>query len=203
MGKRGYNPIILISVLSVTFILTVVGILWAQQFALNSTGENNLGTSVANSSQLINQNNSVATSNPLQTKEFTKKIKPKTKPLKVAADLENWPVKGQVTFVIDSAIITSEGLETINLLSEQILEYDPRNVAIKVTTNLGVSQSSQTLGKQRGEQVAGSLRDRVKHKIIISNNVYNNKSNPKQNNSSSTPEPRNPPVEVSLFNFNN
>ncbi len=199
MGKRGYSPIILISVLSVTFILSVAGILWAQQFALNSTVENNLGTSIANSSQLINQNNSVATSNPLQTKEIKKESTPKAKPLKIAADLENWPVQGQVTFVIDSATITSEGLETIKRLSEQISEYDPRSVAIKVSTNSGASSSSQTLGQKRGEQVAGSLRDRVKHKIII----YNNKPNLQEENSSSTPEPRNPPVEVRLLNFKN
>ncbi|MBW4511130.1 MAG: hypothetical protein KME64_32140 [Scytonematopsis contorta HA4267-MV1] len=197
MGKRGNNQIILISVLSVTFILSVAGILWAQQFALNSVVENNSRTAIANSSQLINQNNSVATSNPLQIKEIEKQSTPKAKTLKIAADLENWPVKGQVTFIIDSATITFEGLETIKRLSEQISEYDPRSVAIKVTTNLSASPSSQTLGQQRGEQVAGSLRDRVKHKIII----YNN--NPKQENSSSTPEPRNPPVEVRLFNFKN
>jgi outer membrane protein OmpA-like peptidoglycan-associated protein len=199
MGKPGNNPIILISVLSVTFILSVAAILWAQQFALNSTGENNSETAIANSSQLINQNNSVATSNPLQTKEIKKGATSKAKPLKIEADLENWPVKGQVTFFIDSANITSEGLETIKRLSEQIAEYDPRSVAVKVSTNLGASPSSQTLGQKRGEQVAGSLRDRVKHKIII----YNNNPNPKEENSSSTPEARNPPVEVSLFNFKN
>jgi outer membrane protein OmpA-like peptidoglycan-associated protein len=202
MSKRGDSPVILISVLGVTFALSVAGILWAQQFALNSTGGNNSENLTANSSKSINQDNTVYTSNPLQIKEITKETNSTStaKPLKVAADLVYWPVKGEVTFMTESESLTTEGLGIINRLSEQILEYDPKSVGVKVVTNLGASQSSQTLGQKRGEQVAGSLRDRgLKHRIAI----INNKLNPGKQNSPSTPESSNPSVEVTLFNLSN
>jgi outer membrane protein OmpA-like peptidoglycan-associated protein len=196
MSKHN-NPVPLISVIVVTLSLSVVGIWWANQygFGFNSNANNNLTTETENSSTQNQSSESEIKITPNISNSSTPTPTPASKKLKTAADINAWQEQVKVKFVADSGEMTEEGLETLNQVAKQIVEFDPDQVSIRVVYKPDSSESSKKLGEQRGENLAGYLRDRgLKHKIIISSRGANDLSKGLSPNG----QP-NTPLEVSLF----
>jgi outer membrane protein OmpA-like peptidoglycan-associated protein len=188
MSKRD-NPAVLVLTLIATFGVSVAGIWWAHQFGLG------LNSGVENDSEF----ETVYTSTPEPVSKLPNKNTlpptPITKQLKTANDIGKYQVKGLVKFPNYSTQIPDEGVQMLNKLAEKIAEFDPQTVAIRVISNFGDSESYQSLGQERGEEVAGYLRDRgLKHKIVISRK----RAKPTPDNFSPPDEP-NPPVEIQLY----
>ncbi len=203
MSKRE-SPIGLVLAFVVTFGLSAGGIWWAHQFGFgtHSSIENQLRTTVNSSNSTIPEANSAQTSvsalsvsdsksaDNVQspTKATVATITATAKRTKTADDLENFPVKGRVKFVIDSGQTTDEGEQVLERLVQEIKDYSTQGVAIRIGA-YKESESSKTLAQQRGENIAGYLRDRgLGHKIFISN----------RSSGENAQQTRNPPLEVSL-----
>ena len=54
--------------------------------------------------------------------------------------------------------ITDGGAEKLNQLKSEIAEFDSQTVGIRIYSNFGESEFSKQIGRQWGEEVAGSLR---------------------------------------------
>jgi cytoskeletal protein RodZ len=205
MSKRE-SPIGLVLALVATFGLSAGGIWWAHQFGFvtHSSVENQLQTTANSSDSNIPEANTTQTSmsalsvsNSKSTQNAQSPIKTTVTPIKVAPiraktgdDLENFPVKGTVKFVVDSsAQTTDEGEQVLERLVQEIKNYSTEGVAIKIALYGGWEESSKTLAQQRGENIAGYLRDRgLKHKIFISS----------RSSGENAKQTRNPPLQVSL-----
>jgi outer membrane protein OmpA-like peptidoglycan-associated protein len=181
MSKRD-SPFVLPLVLAVTFGLSMAGIWWAHQFGFASN------SSIENTSEITTEN-IYSSPTPIPT--------PIIKKLKTAADIEKFPVKGQVRFPKDSFYISEEAKPTLDQLVKQITEFEPQSVAIRVVsypTPYDDTEYNINLGQQRAEEVAGYLRDRgLKHKIIA---VGKDKTLPLPN--FSPEDNRNQRTEISL-----
>jgi outer membrane protein OmpA-like peptidoglycan-associated protein len=202
MSKRE-SPISLVLVLAATFGLSAGGIWWAHQFGFaHSSVESQLQTTTNSSDSTVPEANNTQTpvstlsvvSNSKSTKnaDSPTQIPPTpevpTKRAKTGDDLENFPVKGWVKFVTDSAQVTNEGEQVLERLVQDIKNFTTQGIAVKIAV-YGEPESSKTLGQQRGENIAGYLRDRgLGHRIFISH--QNSKENGKQN--------QNAVLEVSL-----
>jgi hypothetical protein len=203
MSKRE-SPIGLVLAFVVTFGLSAGGIWWAHQFGFgtHSSIENQLQTTANSSDSTIPEANSAQTSvsalsvndskstknGQSSTKATVTPITSAAKRAKTADDLENFPVKGRVKFVVDSGQTTDEGEQVLERLVQEMKDYSTEGVAVRIGA-YNESESSKTLAKQRGENIAGYLRDRgLGHKIFISN----------RNSGENAQQTRNPPLEVSL-----
>jgi outer membrane protein OmpA-like peptidoglycan-associated protein len=196
MSKHN-NPVPLISVIVVTLSLCMAGIWWANQygFGFNSSANNNLTTETENSSTQNQSGESEIKRTPNTDNSSTPTPTPVSKKLKTAADINAWQEQVRVKFVADTSEMSEEGLETLKQVAKQIVEFDPEQVSVRVIYKLDSSESSEKLGQERGEYIAGYLRDRgLKHKIIISSRGANDL--PKRLPGD---DQRNQTLEVSLF----
>ncbi|MEO1433363.1 MAG: hypothetical protein AAFV71_30710 [Cyanobacteria bacterium J06633_8] len=194
MSKRE-SPFGLISVLLVTFGLSIAGIWLAYQigFAPYSDIEYTYTEDVKNISKIDKNNTSEPKVNSIATPKPTPTATPKK--LKTAEELTANPIQTEIKFLFDSNKITTQGVEKLNQLANIVKEFDFQTVGIRIYSNFGESEFSKKIGRQRGEQVAGYLRHLgLKNKIIISRrNPY-----PSANNLSSR-QKRNQAMVVRLY----
>ncbi|MBV6623889.1 MAG: hypothetical protein KI793_13300 [Rivularia sp. (in: Bacteria)] len=189
------SPVGLISVLLVTFGLSIAGIWSAYRigFAPDSKIEYTYAEDVKSISKLDKNNTSESTANSITTPNPTPTATPKR--LKTAEELIANPIQAEIQFLFDSNRITNQGVEKLNKLKEKVKEFDSQTVGIRIYANFGESEFSKKIGKQRGEEVAGYLRHLgLKNKIIISHK----NPNPSANNLSSG-QKRNQPMVVRLY----
>jgi outer membrane protein OmpA-like peptidoglycan-associated protein len=191
MSKRESTVGIFITLL-VTFGLGAGSIWWAYQFGF--------GTNSSSVQSLPNSSNSVAAdSTPTITAPVTTQPKvsqtpiptltPTPQPVKKADELQKLPIREEVKFVVDSIVITPEGRTALEQLANIAVKYNEQDVVIRINVGKSESESGQALAQQRGEEIAGILRDKgFAKKIIIS----------KRSNDESSRQTRNKPVEISL-----
>ncbi len=166
MSKRE-SPVGLISILGATFGLSIAGIWLAYQFGFGSHSDveytyvtDTKNTSVRDES---NKSEAVIISTPTSTPT------PTPKKLKTADDIAENPLQVEVAFLVDSNKITNQGVETLDKLEKQVVEFDHKSVGIRIFSNPGESELSQEIARERGEEIAGYLRYLgLKHKIVIS-----------------------------------
>ncbi|MGF1673947.1 MAG: hypothetical protein ACFCUV_09720 [Rivularia sp. (in: cyanobacteria)] len=167
MSKRE-SPIGFISILGATFVLSIAAIWFAYQFgfASHSDVEYTYIVDTKNTSIKDELNKSSTAITPTLTPT------PTPKKLKTADDITKNPVQVQVKFLVDSNRITSQGVETLDQLKNQAVEFDSQSVGIRIFSNPGESQFTQQIARQRGEEIAGYLRYLgLKHKIVISKRI--------------------------------
>ncbi|MBE9215786.1 hypothetical protein IQ247_24505 [Plectonema cf. radiosum LEGE 06105] len=167
MSKRE-SPIGFISILGATFGLSIAAIWLAYQFGLGSDSnlEYTYDTDINNTLVTSELNKSETAITPTLTPT------PTPKKLKIADDITKNPVQVQVKFLVDSNRITSQGVETLDQLKKQAIEFDSQSVGIRIFSNPGESEFTQQIGRQRGEEIAGYLRYLgLKHKIVISKRI--------------------------------
>jgi OmpA-OmpF porin, OOP family len=129
---------------------------------------------IANTQKLINL---VRASDPQlaarlegsQTAIATGKPSSKTQ-IQSAPNIGNLALKGEVSFDVESAELTSEGKKTLNILSKEIAEFNTQTVAVRIighTSQIGDAGLNQKLSQIRAQVVAEYLRSLgLKHKII-------------------------------------
>ena len=197
MSKRE-SPIGFISILVATFGLSVAGIWSAYQFGFGSySDEEYIYTDSKKNISIIKESNKLEpaikntpTPKPVAT--------PTPKKLKTADDIAQNPVKAQIQFLSDSNRITSQGLANLNQLKQEISEFEPQNLAIRIYSNPDKSDFGQQIATQRGEEIAGYLRHLgLKNKIVISKRIPKNSVN-----NLSSQQKRNQPVLVQLYKLN-
>lgn len=90
--------------------------------------------------------------------------------IKTAPNIGNLQVQGDVKFNFDSIQMTLQAKQTLNQLAEEILEFSPQTVAVRVighTSGTGSAELNQKLSQQRAQVVANYLRSRrLKHNIV-------------------------------------
>jgi outer membrane protein OmpA-like peptidoglycan-associated protein len=188
MSKRE-SPIGLIFILLATFGLSIASIWLAYQFGFGSNSDVEYTYEVDTNNTFVRDESSKSevVNNNTTTPTFT----PTPKKLKTADDIGQNPIQGEVKFLFDSNKITSVGVETLNQLEKNIVEFDPQTVGIRIFSNSGESEFSQEIARKRGEEIAGYLRHLgLKHKIVISKRS----ANPSTNNLSSQQKPWQPLV---------
>jgi outer membrane protein OmpA-like peptidoglycan-associated protein len=164
------NPVVLFSVLTVTFVLSVVGIWWAHQFgsALNYTIENpSVITGEAPKVKVTPTPISTPKPIPIPTRTSTSTPTPTPTPaskkLKTAADIANFQVNVDVKFATESAELTDEDKQMLNSLVGQLKEFDQKTVAVRVighTNARGEADFNVPLSQERAQAVADYLRSR-------------------------------------------
>jgi OmpA-OmpF porin, OOP family len=78
-----------------------------------------------------------------------------------ADDIGNFQVRGQVSFDTNSAQLTEEGKQTLNLLSDELKEFNAQTIALRVmghTSRTGDAKLNQDLSQQRASVVANHLK---------------------------------------------
>ncbi|NJN11572.1 MAG: hypothetical protein HC815_27805 [Richelia sp. RM1_1_1] len=177
MSKRE-SPIGFISILGATFGLSIAAIWLAYQFGFGSHSDVEYTYLADTKSTFITDelNKSSTAITPTLT------AAPTPKKLKTADDITKNPVQVQVKFLVDSNRITSQGVETLDKLKKQAVEFDSQSVGIRIFPNPGESEFTQQIGRQRGEEIAGYLRYLgLKHKIVISKRTPNIPENQQSN----------------------
>ena len=197
MSKRE-SPIGFISILVATFGLSVAGIWSAYQFGFGSySDEEYIYTQSKKNTSIIKDSNKLEAaikSTPTPKPAAT----PTPKKLKTADDIAQNPVKAQIQFLSDSNRITSQGLANLNQLKQEISEFEPQNLAIRIYSNPDKSDFGQQISTQRGEEIAGYLRHLgLTNKIVISKRIPNTSAN-----NLSSRQKRNQPVLVQLYKLN-
>lgn len=197
MSKRE-SPIGFISILVATFGLSVAGIWSAYQFGFGSySDEEYIYTDSKKNTSIIKDSNKLEAaikSTPTPKPAAT----PTPKKLKTADDIAQNPVKAQIQFLSDSNRITSQGLANLNQLKQEISEFEPQNLAIRIYSNPDKSDFGQQISTQRGEEIAGYLRHLgLTNKIVISKRIPNTSAN-----NLSSRQKRNQPVLVQLYKLN-
>ena len=197
MSKRE-SPIGFISILVATFGLSVAGIWSAYQFGFGSySDEEYIYTDSKKNTSIIKDSNKLEAaikSTPTPKPAAT----PTPKKLKTADDIAQNPVKAQIKFLSDSNRITSQGLANLNQLKQEISEFEPQNLAIRIYSNPDKSDFGQQISTQRGEEIAGYLRHLgLTNKIVISKRIPNTSAN-----NLSSRQKRNQPVLVQLYKLN-
>ncbi|MEL7242591.1 MAG: hypothetical protein AAF063_02430 [Cyanobacteria bacterium J06643_5] len=166
MSKRE-SPIGFISILVATFGLSIAGIWSAYQFGFGSHS----------SDGYTYNNDKKSTSTIKESKKLESdtrntpvpKPTPTPKKLKTAEDITQNPVQAQIQFLPDSNKITTQGVENLNNLKQEISEFESQNLGIRIYSNPDKSNFGQQIARQRGEEVAGYLRHLgLKNKIVIS-----------------------------------
>ncbi|MCJ8282679.1 MAG: hypothetical protein MJK14_23370 [Rivularia sp. ALOHA_DT_140] len=191
MSKRE-SPVGFISILVVTFGLSVAGIWSAYQFGFGSHSDVEY-TYVPETNNVLrneyNKKEKAINITPTPTATATPKR------LKTAADLVSNPVQTEIKFLFDSNKIAGEGVEKLNQLKKKIAEFDHQSAAVRIYSNSAQSDFSQQIARQRGEEIAGYLRHLgLKNKIVISRRSKNSSSN-----SLSFQQKRNQPIVVELY----
>ena len=197
MSKRE-SPIGFISILVATFGLSVAGIWSAYQFGFGSySDEEYIYTDSKKNTSIIKESNKLeAAIKNTPTPKPT--ATPTPKKLKTADDIARNPVKAQIQFLSDSNRITSQGLANLNQLKQEISEFEPQNLAIRIYSNPDKSDFGQQIATQRGEEIAGYLRHLgLTNKIVISKRIPNTSAN-----NLSSRQKRNQPVLVQLYKLN-
>ncbi|MEM7715847.1 MAG: hypothetical protein AAF349_20120 [Cyanobacteria bacterium P01_A01_bin.68] len=197
MSKRE-SPIGFISILVATFGLSVAGIWSAYQFGFGSySDEEYIYTESKKNTSIIKESNKLeAAIKNTPTPKPT--ATPTPKKLKTADDIAQNPVKAQIQFLSDSNKITSQGLANLNQLKQEISEFEPQNLAIRIYSNPDKSDFGQQIATQRGEEIAGYLRHLgLTNKIVISKRIPNTSAN-----NLSSRQKRNQPVLVQLYKLN-
>lgn len=95
--------------------------------------------------------------------------------IKTAPNIGNLQVQGDVKFNVGSTQLNLQGKQTLNQLAQEISEFNPQTVAVRVighTSGTGTAQLNQTISKQRAQAVANYLRSRLKHNIIAEGKGY-------------------------------
>jgi len=111
-----------------------------------------------------------------QTSEPTPaKVTPKQ--IQTAPDIGNLQVRGEVKFATGSAKLTSQGQQTLNQLAQEIAEFNPQTVAVRIvghTSKSGSAALNQTLSQQRAKIVTNYLRSRgLKHNFLAEGKGFN------------------------------
>ena len=197
MSKRE-SPIGFISILVATFGLSVAGIWSAYQFGFGSYSEEEyIYTDSKKNTSIIKESNKLeAAIKNTPTPKPT--ATPTPKKLKTADDIARNPVKAQIQFLSDSNRITSQGLANLNQLKQEISEFEPQNLAIRIYSNPDKSDFGQQISTLRGEEIAGYLRHLgLTNKIVISKRIPNTSAN-----NLSSRQKRNQPVLVQLYKLN-
>ncbi|AFY38623.1 OmpA/MotB domain protein [[Leptolyngbya] sp. PCC 7376] len=87
-----------------------------------------------------------------------------------ASDIGNLQVRGEVNFATGSATLSQQSQTTLEQLVNQIKEFNPQTVGIRVighTSKTGDPKLNQTLSQQRAQVVVDGLRQRgLQHNII-------------------------------------
>ena len=94
---------------------------------------------------------------------------PSTADIKSAPSIGNLKVRGEVKFAVGAAELTPTGRQTLDQLSQEITEFNPDTVAIRVighTSKTGPASVNQTLSQQRAQVVVQYLQQLgIKQKI--------------------------------------
>jgi OmpA-OmpF porin, OOP family len=83
--------------------------------------------------------------------------------IKAAPSIGNLQVRGEVKFGTGSATLTQTGQQTLNQLAQEIAEFNPDTVAVRVighTSRTGSASINQALSQERAQVVVNYLRDR-------------------------------------------
>jgi outer membrane protein OmpA-like peptidoglycan-associated protein len=87
-----------------------------------------------------------------------------------APNIGNLQVRGEVQFAMGSAKLTSVGQQTLNRLSQEIAEFNPTTVAVRVighTSRTGAADFNQSLSQARAKVVVDYLSGKgLKQKLI-------------------------------------
>ncbi|MDX2099481.1 MAG: phosphate ABC transporter substrate-binding/OmpA family protein [Leptolyngbyaceae cyanobacterium bins.59] len=90
--------------------------------------------------------------------------------VKKAQAIGNLQVRGEVQFGTGSADLTPQGNTTLATLAQEIGEFNPQTVAVRVighTSRTGPADINQSLSQQRAQVVVNALRRRgLRHSII-------------------------------------
>ncbi len=90
--------------------------------------------------------------------------------VQAAPDIGNLNVEGQVEFSTGSAQLTATGQQTLSALVQDVQEFNPETVAVRVighTSQTGPADLNQRLSQQRAQVVVDFLRSQgVQHNIV-------------------------------------
>lgn len=90
--------------------------------------------------------------------------------VQTAPDIGNLQVRGEVKFDSGSAELTNEGKETLGKLAQEIKEFNPQTVAVRVighTSKTGTPEFNQKLSQERAQVVVNDLRNQgLQHKFV-------------------------------------
>ena len=79
-------------------------------------------------------------------------------------------MRGEVKFDSGSAELTNEGKETLGKLAQEIKEFNPQTVAVRVighTSKTGTPEFNQKLSQERAQVVVNDLRNQgLQHKFV-------------------------------------
>ncbi len=90
--------------------------------------------------------------------------------VKTAPDIGNLTVRGEVKFGIGSSELTAESEQTLQKLGQEIGEFNPQTVAVRIighTSKTGSPDLNQQLSEQRAQAVVNYLRSLgLKHQLV-------------------------------------
>jgi OmpA-OmpF porin, OOP family len=90
--------------------------------------------------------------------------------IKAAPDIGNLKVRGQVNFAAGSASLTPESVTTLKGLAQEIDDFSPQTVAVRVighTSQTGSAAVNQSLSQERAQVVVDYLKQQgIKHNIL-------------------------------------
>ena len=90
--------------------------------------------------------------------------------VQAAPDIGNLDIQGQVEFATGSAQLAGAGQQTLNGLAQEIQEFNPETVAVRVighTSKTGSADLNQRLSQQRAQVVVDYLRSQgIQHNIV-------------------------------------
>ncbi|MEM6837079.1 MAG: phosphate ABC transporter substrate-binding/OmpA family protein [Cyanobacteria bacterium P01_C01_bin.120] len=93
-----------------------------------------------------------------------------TAEVQAAPDIGNLNVQGQVEFGTGSAQLTTAGQQTLQTLTQEIQEFNPETVAVRVighTSKTGAADLNQQLSQERAQVVVDFLRSQgIQHNIV-------------------------------------
>ena len=195
MSKRE-SPIGFISILVATFGLSVAAIWLTYQFGFGShSAEEYTYIDGKKNTSIIEESNKLE---PAIKNTPIPKATPTPKKLKIADDIAQNPVQAEIKFLPDSNRITTQGVENLNQLKQEISEFESQNLGIRIYSNSDISDFGQQISSQRGEEIAVYLRHHgLKNKIVISKRTPENSPN-----NLSSQQKRNQPVLVKLYKLN-
>ncbi|WP_299493759.1 phosphate ABC transporter substrate-binding/OmpA family protein [Acaryochloris sp. IP29b_bin.137] len=81
--------------------------------------------------------------------------------IKSAPSIGNLKVRGEVKFAVGAADLTATGRQTLDKLSQEIAEFNPDTIAVRVighTSKTGSASLNQTLSQQRAQVVVQYLK---------------------------------------------
>ena len=91
-------------------------------------------------------------------------------PVKTGADIGNLRVRGEVKFTVGSSDLNSESQQTIMNLAQELREFNPQTVAVRIighTSKGGPAEMNQKLSEQRAQSVVNYLRSLgIKHQLV-------------------------------------